>query len=102
MLDANSHKIMESMIRKALQGDSKAAAWLLAHTAVPDASGNELRPTATGIDRPSEQPSNAGDSAPRILIGVALGADFARLNTDQTGRPALPPIDVSPSVSPGK
>lgn len=97
-LEGNANKIMQAMINKALAGDVKAGKWLLEHTAATDDQGNELRPLARGVDTPTGN-VQPGDTGPRIVIGVSLGSDFARLNTYPTDRPALQPAVVSLPVS---
>lgn len=85
-LDANANKIMRAMVAKAVAGDVKAGRWLLEHTAVEGPTGAELRPIASGVDKPEGNAQRSGDDAPRILIGVSLGGDFARLATSQPTR----------------
>jgi hypothetical protein len=97
-LDQSALKIMRAMVDKAIAGDSKAAAWLLAHTAV-EKDGKEVRPVAASIDRPAAA-VDSPDTAPRILIGVNLGADFARLSAHQPSRGLLAAVtaDDEPSA----
>ena len=85
-LDANANKIMREMVAKAVAGDVKAGRWLLEHTAVEGPTGAELRPIASGVDKPDGNAQRSGDDTPRILIGVSLGGDFARLATSQSAR----------------
>jgi hypothetical protein len=98
-LDASADKIMSALIDKAKAGDVKAAKFLLEHTETANEQGELIRPLAPGVDRPVANAQGTGDTGPRIFIGVSLGQDFARLNTNQTDRPALPPAVVSHPVS---
>lgn len=100
MLDKRANDLMESMINAALKGDTSAARWLLEHTATTGSDGAELRPIAPGVDRAVTSLPQA-DTAPRILIGVSLGSDFARLNSNQAN-PPLPPANLPQSVSPAQ
>ena len=104
-LDANANKIMRAMVAKAVAGDVKAGRWLLEHTAVEGPTGAELRPIASGVDKPEGNAQRSGDDAPRIMIGVSLGGDFARLatsparlNANQSGPPPLDAQVVSHPV----
>jgi hypothetical protein len=101
--------IARSLIRAAKKGDTKAAIWLLEHTATKDDHGVEVRPIAPSSDRAVISGAGDGANAPRILIGVNLGADFAQLATSAApGRTALPPAEsptpltqpVSPDAPP--
>jgi hypothetical protein len=93
-LQRNADKIAKALVEKAVAGDAQTGRWLMAHIAAMDNEGRELRPVATGIDRPQIQTA-AVDNAPRILIGVSLGSDFARLNADQTPRAPSSSADTS-------
>jgi len=98
LIERESKNIAKSLIERAKGGDAQSARWLLAHTAVPDETGQDVRPIAAGIDKPQLVATTA-DSAPRIMIGVSLGRDFAQLATPQPGKPTRL-LDVSPTVSP--
>jgi hypothetical protein len=91
-LESRSHEIVKALIDKAIAGDARSARWLLEHTAATDDQGKELRPIAPSIDKPAGQLEPI-DTAPRVLIGINLGADFARLNANQTAS-ELPPLNV--------
>src|SRR3954468_20690737 len=54
-LQRNADKIAKALVQKAIAGDVQTARWLLAHVAVLDENGRELRPIAAGIDRPQVQ-----------------------------------------------
>lgn len=98
VLERESKAVAKALIEKAKGGDRKAAQWVLEHVSAPDADGNEVRPIAAGIDKQG-LPASDRDTGPRVLIGVSLGGDFARLNAQQTPTaPALPPA-TSQSVS---
>lgn len=100
-LERGARVAARSMVQAAKQGDTKAAKWLLEHVEVLDEQGNPIRPIAPGVDsgaRNAQAPS--APEGPRIVIGVALGRDFAQLATDRPAdRPALPAIAVSHTVS---
>lgn len=99
-IEKNAHRIAQSLVDRAIAGDAKTGKWLLEHTAAMDSEGNELRPVAVSMDRLAAASQAPQDSTPRIMIGVSLGADFARVNAQQTDRPALPAALVSLPVSP--
>jgi hypothetical protein len=91
---------MRVMIAAAEAGDIKAAKWLLEHTAHVAEDGSELRPIAQGIDsRGGASTTPAPDEGPRILIGVALGSDFARLSPSSGQASPTPAIIESQPVS---
>lgn len=67
----NAVKLVVRAAEKAAEkGDAGPAQWILEHTAATDQDGNEIRPIAPSIDRKQLE---AGDSQPRILIGVQIG-----------------------------
>jgi hypothetical protein len=73
--------LVTAMKAQAARGDASAAQWLLQHIASTDATGKMIRPIAVGVDRPVAFDPAA--SAPRIMIGVGLGADFAAVASRQ-------------------
>lgn len=92
---------VRTLVRAARKGDVKAAMWILQHATATDEQGNEVRPVAPTVDLPKLQVAGGDTSnAPRILIGVALGNDFAQLASGQTAIPTLPaPAPESQPVS---
>lgn len=96
-LAGESLAIVKSLVKAAKSGDTKAGMWLLEHTATADIDGKEIRPIAPTADLTKVPGVGEGGNAPRILIGVSLGADFAQLNNTPT-RPAIAP-SMSQSVS---
>lgn len=102
IFENSTRDVAKAMVQKAKAGDVKAARFVLEHTEVTNDEGATLRPVAPSVDRPAPNSQGTGDTGPRIFIGVSLGQDFARLNTDQTDRPQLPPAVLSLPVSQGK
>lgn len=78
-IEGQSGAIAKALVKRAKEGDAQTGRWLLAHTAVLDEQGKELRPIAPAVDHPASDAAPINNS--RIVIGVALGADFAQLNT---------------------
>lgn len=90
---------MRAMVKKAIDGDVKAGRWLLEHTETTDDTGASVRPIAGGVDQSRGNAPGPADTAPRIVIGVSLGRDFAQLATQPTPAQLAPASPVSHPVS---
>lgn len=108
IMERGAKAAAKTVVDKAKAGDLKAARFVLEHVAVPDETGAELRPIAQGVDsRGGNALAPAAPEAPRIMIAVGLGSDFARLantsperlNSAPADRPALAPVLVTQAVS---
>ncbi len=94
--------IAKSLVRAARKGDAATGRWLLEHAAIVDPDGKERRPIASSIDRAQIAPQSGDSNAPRILIGVSLGRDFAQLASTPTPQPLALSQPVSPEPIPAE